>query len=177
MKLKLFNGLVLMFLFSTQFAAFSQNDTVTEKAIKYAQPEVAQAELSMLTPPEGFVVSESFNGYIHYQASSAIIMTLVMDASYLNIMKGMTEEFFEKNKLTKISDSKIVTDNGTKGISYKFSFDLSGQEFIRYMVYVGDLNQTLWLNITYPKHVEELVEGEILRSIQTINLKPNRDEE
>ena len=177
MKLKTFKVLLLMFVSSIQFASLSQNDTITEKAILYVEPEVVQAELSMLTPPEGFVVSESFNGYIHYQASSAIIMTLVKDASYLNIAKGMTEEFFEKNKLTKISDSKVETDNGTKGISYKFSFELSGQEFIRYMVYVGDLNQTLWLNITYPKHVEELVEGEILRSIQTVNLKPNRDEE
>ena len=44
------------------------------------------------------------------------------------------------------------------------------------MVYVGDLNQTLWLAVTYPKMGEELVEGEILKCIQTINLNAVSDE-
>ena len=71
-----------------------------------------------------------------------------------------------------ISKEKFVSDHGVKGIQYKFWFELEGNKYVRYMVYAGDLSTTLWLNITYPKMLEELVEMEILKSIKTITLNP-----
>jgi len=152
-------------------------DNVDRDSIKYVVPETKYIDLSVLTPPEGFVVAEEFNGYIHYQAGAAIILTLIEHVNYIKLSEGMTEEFFKENGLTKISENAVALDNGTKGIKYKFSFEIDEMEFVRYMVYVGDLNKTLWLNITYPKQLEELVEGEILKSLQTINLNTTRDEE
>lgn len=177
MKLKLLSGLVyiLSFLFVSTLNA--QSDSLPrEGEVKYAEPESFPASLKMITPPAGFEVTDRFNGYIHFKTGSAIIMTLIKDATYLTISKGMTEEFFQQNKLTLISERKVLTDNGTKGVDYKFSFVIQETDFIRHMVYVGDLNQTLWLAVTYPKMGEELVEGEILRCIQTINLNPVTDE-
>lgn len=144
--------------------------------MQYVEPESSSADLNMITPPDGFEISKNFNGYIHFKTGSAIIMTLIKDATYLMIAKGMTEEFYEANKLTLISERKVLTDNGTKGLDYKFSFVLQDVDFIRHMVYVGDLNQTLWLAVTYPKMAEELVEDEILKCIQSINLNPVDDE-
>ena len=159
------------------YFGFSQNDTIPqEEEIQYTVPEGFSADLNMITPPEGFELSEQFNGYIHFKTGTAIIMTLIKDATYLMIAKGMTEEFYEANKLTLISERKVTTENGTKGLDYKFSFVLQEVDFIRHMVYVGDLNQTLWLAITYPKMAEELVEDEILKCIQSINLNPVSDE-
>lgn len=146
----------------------AQSDS-TSSSILYKEPESFPANLSLLTPPEGFVVSDQFNGYIHYQVGAAIIMTLIKNISYLQLSGGMTEDFYKENQLTKLSESPVLTKNGTKGIMYKFYFNLQNTDFIRYMVYVGDLNQTLWLNITYPKLVDELMEPELLKSIQTIN--------
>lgn len=173
MKLFLLSGLLLI----VSFFGHSQNDTISEREEpKYVEPSSVYANLSMITPPEGFEPSEQFNGYIHFKTGSAIIMTLIKDATYLMIAKGMTEEFFAANKLTLLSERKVTTDNGTKGIDYKFSFVIQELEFIRHMVYVGDLNQTLWLAITYPKMAEELVEDQLLKSIQSINLNPVGDE-
>lgn len=173
MKLLLLSGL----LFLLPFLGFSQNDTIPhEEEMQYVEPESSSADLKMITPPDGFESSEQFNGYIHFKTGTAIIMTLIKDATYLMIAKGMTEEFYEENKLTLISERKVLTDNGTKGLDYKFSFVIQEVDFIRHMVYVGDLNQTLWLAITYPKMAEELVEDEILKSIQSINLNPVDDE-
>jgi hypothetical protein len=103
-------------------------------------------------------------------------MTLIEKVNYLKLAEGMTTEYWERNKLTLISESKLKTDNGYSGIAYKCSFVLEGKDFIRYMIYVGDLNNTLWLNITYPELAEDLVEKEVLKSIQSINLNPIHDE-
>ncbi len=177
MKLILLGGFVffLSFIFVPKVSA--QIDSLAQEGERqYVEPESFPASLNMITPPEGFEVTDRFNGYIHYKTGSAIIMTLIKDATYLTIAKGMTEEFFQQNKLTLLSERKVLTDNGTKGLDYKFSFVIQDVDFIRHMIYVGDLNQTLWLAVTYPKMGEELVEGEILKCIQTINLNADRDE-
>lgn len=131
----------------------------------------------MITAPAGFEVSKSFNGYIHFQNGCAIYMTMIENANYLRLNEGMTEDFYTKNKLTKISETEFVSDNGVKGIYYKCKFTLDEMDFTRYIVYAGDLNNTLWLNVTYPVLVEGLMEDEILKTIQTINLNPVADEE
>jgi hypothetical protein len=130
----------------------------------------------LITPPEGFEPTDLFNGYMHSQASSGIIMTMIENANYIKLSEGMTEEFFRKNDLEFISKKDFVSDNGINGVQYKFSFVTSEIPFIRYMVYAGDLNNTLWLNITYPAKLEGLVEGEILNAIQSIKLKVEQDE-
>lgn len=177
MKLILLSGLLFISLLFFAQNTFAQNDSIShEEQVQYVEPASSPASLSMITPPDGFEATDRFNGFIHYKTGSAIIMTLIKDATYLNIAKGMTEEFFQQNKLTLISERKVVTNNGTKGVDFKFSFVIQDIDFIRHMVYVGDLNQTLWLAITYPKMGEELVEDEVLKCIQTINLNPVSDE-
>jgi hypothetical protein len=38
------------------------------------------------------------------------------------------------------------------------------------------LKKTLWLNITYPKVVEAILEPEILKCIDSVDLNPDRSE-
>ncbi len=166
--------LTLFMLFSTTAFLFSQDHPVSDTV--YVEPSTHNADLSLIVPPEGFVVSPAFNGYIHYQMATAIIMTYIENANYINIDKGMTPEFYRANQLNFISKEKVVTDNGTKGYSYKFDFILEETEFIRYMVYIGDMNNTLWLSITYPKMADELLEDEIAKVIQSAQLKPRKNE-
>ena len=90
--------------------------------------------------------------------------------NFRKLSEGMNQEFYQKNKLQYISEKKIVSNAGVKGIWYKFHFNLEGNTFGRYMVYAGDLNKTIWLNITYPLRLEDLVETEILKCIQSIDL-------
>ena len=167
----------LFMLFPTTVILFSQNITLANKADTInIEPHSYSADLSMINPPEGFVVAKEFNGYIHYQMATAIIMTYIEGANYINLDKGMTPAFYRENKLNFISKEKIVTKNGSKGLSYKFFFTLEETDFIRYMVYIGDLNNTLWLNITYPKMADELMVDEVAKVIYSAQLKPRVNE-
>lgn len=150
----------------------SSNDGEYQDSVQYLKPEMKDPNIDMIDPPESFVVSEAFNGYISYESSAAIIMTQINNANYLKIAEGMNESFYKANKLNFISKKKFVSDNGVKGVMFKLWFDLKGNKYIRYMVYSGDLEKTLWLNITYPQMLEELVEIEILDSLKSINLNP-----
>ncbi|MFK7785566.1 MAG: hypothetical protein AB8B56_10640 [Crocinitomicaceae bacterium] len=148
-----------------------------EDSLSVVVPAEGVAELSMITPPEGFEPTDLFNGYLHTQASSGIIMTLIDNANYVKISEGMNDAFYKSNGLEFIEKKDFVSNNKVHGSYFKCSFVTSETPFVRYMVYAGDLNTTLWLNITYPKQIEHLIEGEILETIQSITLKPARDEE
>tara|TARA_Y100000385_G_C12699168_1_gene469779 strand:+ start:54 stop:584 length:531 start_codon:yes stop_codon:yes gene_type:complete len=172
MNIRNVSSFIVVFLFS--FVVNSQvqgtTDTKQGKAL-FTTPEVSEVNIDVIIPPEGFEISPAFNGYIHYQASSAVIINLINKVNFKKLAEGMNQEFFDKNKLRYISEKKIITNSGTKGIWYKFNFKTEGKDFCRYIVYAGDLNKTLWLNFTYPLKLEDLVENEILNSIQTIDLR------
>jgi len=166
------NQSFFLFLFLS-FSVLSQGNTdgtSKEDRSLITTPEIIEVNLEVIHPPEGFQVSPSFNGFIHYQASSAIIVNLIKKVNYRKLTDGMNQEFYDKNKLEYISEKKIISDNGTKGIWYKFNFNIEGSAYGRYMVYAGDLNKTLWLNITYPLKLEDLIESQLLDCMQTIDL-------
>lgn len=150
----------------------NSEDQNYEDSVKYSQPEMVQASLDLIVPPKSFVVSEAFNGYISYENSTAIIMTQLNNANYLKIAEGMNDAFYKANNLKFISKESFTSDNGIKGVMFKLWFELKGDKYVRYMVYAGDLEKTLWLNITYPEMLEELIELEILKSVKSIKLNP-----
>lgn len=175
-----------LFLLSCQFivismVSFSQEDTLVLEETRieptYVVPESIDVDVSILTPPEGFVSSDAFAGYIHYQTGSAISLTMIDNVNYLKLVEGMNEEFYKANKLVYISDSKITADDGTSGMLYKFSFKIDTNQYVRYMAYLGDLNKTLWLSITYPLMVEELVEQDLIKSVLSTKFKTKREDE
>jgi hypothetical protein len=89
----------------------------------------------------------------------------------------MNGDFYNKNQFKYLSSQDIRTQSGFLGKCYKLSFTLEDNNFIRYIAYISDMNNTLWINVTYPKIVESLVEKEILKSINNVNLNHSRDEE
>ena len=172
---------LITYVFCLNSYLYAQTDTLNgpqqnADSTKVIVPKQVQADIKMITPPEGFVVSDRFNGYIHYQAGAAIIMSMLENTNFINIEKGMTDDFFRLNQLVLIEKRNFESNNGNKGLIYKSTFVLNGKDFVRYFVYAGDLNRTLWLAITYPKAAEILVDSEILKSIQSINLKPSSDD-
>jgi hypothetical protein len=140
------------------------------------KPEEKLADLGFIIPPEGFESTDLFNGYLHAMAGCGIIMTMIDNVNYIKMDEGMTEEFFVSEKLEFIKKDSFTSDNGISGIHYKSTFVIEEQSFVRYLVFAGDLNKTLWLNITYPSKLEAIMEPEILKSIQSITLNPTRDE-
>lgn len=152
------------------------NDEDDEPLGTWVVPTSENAPLSMLTPPDSFESSPAFNGYISYKTSSAIIMIQINEANYVALSDGITDDYLLENQLSFISRENIATTHGHSGVIFKLEFQLEGTEFIRYMAFIGDLNKTLWLNITYPKMLEGMVEEPIKQSILSVNLYPNGNE-
>ena len=180
MKKELSQALLTVFFILFITSIFSQerdslNNTSTNKS-ETVKPKSEAGNLDMITAPETFEVSSQFNGFISKSHGSAIVVTLINDVAFPLIAKGMNKDFYAKNNLSFISESDVQTVHGYKGKSFKLSFNLEDNDYIRYMVYIGDIKNTLWLNITYPKIVEAVLEPEILKCIDSVNLNPNRGE-
>ena len=160
-----------LFLILVAHSTYAQEDS-----LEVVVPSSQEANIRCIVPPAGFEVSTAFNGYLSMPNSAAIIMMQINNANYLKIAEGMTEEWCAANNLKLLSSSTLESDYGVKGRIFKLSFMLEGDEWLRYMVFAGDLEKTLWLNITYPHKLEELIEGEVLKSLKTVNLNPDSDE-
>lgn len=170
--LRCFVAIFILFTSNSLIGQTEGSGQVDDTTARYVEPSSGPANVNMITPPATFEVSDAFNGYLSMTLGSAIIMVQIDNVTYLQVCDGMTDEFYQKNQLTYISDAAFVSDNGIKGRYYKLSFQIDGQDLIRYSVYAGDLEKTLWLNITYPKMIEEIIEDEILKTVQSITLNP-----
>jgi len=83
----------------------------------------------------------------------------------------MTPEFFTMNGLTLVEEKEFTSDYNVSGRYYKADFIIDKLPHVRYMIFSGDINNTLWLNITYPQMFEPLIEKEISGIIQSIKAK------
>lgn len=164
-----------IFLQFSYFNCVAQNSNlpssdVNDSSSFYPEPEVIQANLAMLTPPDGFVASSDFDGYINMNMGAAILMSVIDNISYSILKASMTDSFFIENNMNKLSERQLMITEDIGGVLYKCQFAAQGHEFIRMIVYAGDLTKTLWLNITYPLIVDEQLEPAIMKSLQSINL-------
>ena len=155
-----FSLIFVIYISCYQSVAFLQKTPTTKNANVYA-----------IKAPQGFDTSSTFNGYISVQNSAAIIMLQLENSNYLRIFNAIDRSYLDRNKLKLIERGDLKTLSGDKGKFLKLSFNLNGDIFIRQMVFVGDTKNTLWLNITYPKDLEELLEIPIEQSIKTANLE------
>ena len=150
-------------LFSTGFFA-QENDTT-----QYVVPNTVPADLSIYQAPEGFEPGTGFNGYYHKLTQTSIVMTMIENINYVNLKVSMTDEFFTSNKLVKTKEFAIDCESGLKGYGYQATFELNSMQMVRQMVFIGDLNKTLWLSITYPVQASDLVENELMESYKSVS--------
>ena len=155
----------ISFIMSFFFLMYIQNNVLAQKI-----PSTKNANIEAIAPPVGFEVSTAFNGYISMQNSAAIIMLQIDHSNYIRMFDAIDEDYIDRNKLELISKEKILTTSGDKGKGLTLSFDLNGDAFIRKMIFIGDTKRTLWLNITYPKHLQELIEKAVDESVKSTNL-------
>ena len=147
-----------------------------EDSVQYIMPSQKNAELGLLVPPSCFTPSTAFNGYLCMANGAAILMHMLDNISYPQATRGMNDAFYAKNGFTYITSFDLHSQHGVKGKVYKLGFKIKNEDYIRYTVFAGDLNRTLWFNATYPKLVDELMELELLKSFQTITLNPADNE-
>lgn len=163
------------------FSGVAQNDSlrqnvVVNDSVAVAKPNLVEPDIACVTPPEGFIVSEAYNGYVHFQTSSTILIQGIENVNYIQLEKSIDDAFMQRNKLTLVKKETITTEEGITGVLFEMSFVLEDTKFVRYMVYLGDLNNTLWLNITFPEMVRPLVGDSLLKAIKTTRFNWKKDE-
>lgn len=161
--------LVLVYSIFLSFHSIGQVHSADSSANARVEPKAVLVDVSIMTPPEGFEVSDKFNGFISPKMGTAILLSQINGVSFVILKQAMTDTFFVQNNLTKLEVSNLITESGLKGVIYKCSFHTQNTDFIRYIVYAGDLTRTLWINATYPKIVEELMEPALMKSFKTLH--------
>lgn len=136
---------------------------------QYVVPTTTPAQLDLYQAPEGFVPGTGFNGYIHALTQTTVVLTMIENGNYINIQKAMTDEYFAKNQLRKTKEFEITCPSGLKGVGYIAEFTLNGRSMIRHIVFVGNMNKTLWISVTYPAENNALVEPEMMKSYNTVS--------
>lgn len=167
-----FYAYLLLFVMSCGqvFQVQGQTSPINGQQNQANSPEPVQcpANLKLITVPEGFIESSSFNGYIHLNSATSIVMTSIEHINFIRLCAGMTPEFFAQNGLTLNEEKEFTSRENVPGKYYKSSFVIDEIPHVRYIVFSGDLNRTLWLNITYPKMFEALISVEVSAIIESI---------
>ncbi|NBV08731.1 MAG: hypothetical protein EBR91_00750 [Flavobacteriia bacterium] len=164
---------LLSFLSLSNGAVFGQEPIQHSAAdnSQYLKPTQCPANLKLITVPEGFVKSEAFNGYLHFSTGTSVVMTMVENVNYIRLCAGMTDAFYAANNLTPVLEKDFTSDHAIPGKFFKSTFTTSEVLHVRYMVFCGDMNHTLWLSITFPQMFEAVVEPEILAIVKSIKMK------
>ena len=160
--------LIVIFFLTISFGElYSQSSNLSNPL----EIEIIPYSIDCITPPEGFMVREGFNGYMHFGTRSSIVIFKLTNRTIINAEEAMNAEYFEANNITLISKKDITTNYGEDGFLYKFGYNLKGEDQIRYSLYLGDLNSVLWINFNYPLKNERIVEKEAIRSLLTVRYK------
>lgn len=185
--MKLMLLLTSLFLFGVAFTQQNINDVAQKKqttinlGLDTKNIVADSVPPSVYTPPKGYVVlpmidgtGERSNGYINRDYGAGILLTMLSGVDY-NSLANLTKEGFDSNEEVYVMETKeFKTETGLSGVHFKVLFSEQKNTFIRYLIYVGNESQTLWLNITYPVIMNDEVEADILRSLTSINLKTDR---
>ncbi|MDX2362574.1 MAG: hypothetical protein QNK23_17330 [Crocinitomicaceae bacterium] len=162
----------LSMLFLVNIAVAQDIDTLSTAldstaTVNTTQRTVSEPELGLIVPPVGFDSSVYFHGYLSFLKRAAIIMYEIDDLDPQTVMSAATDEYFIKNNMTFLAKKEFVSVHGTVGFYMKSSYEDKGTKYIRYMVYAGNNNSTLILDIVHPADVE--LEEELLECMNSIN--------
>lgn len=165
----------LLFFSSVVIAQESNSLGVSERdSTEYSEEnktKVLSPELSLIHPPVGFDSSIYFHGYVNLLKRSAIVLREVVDYGVDEVMLAANNDsYYESRGLTFINKTEFISNHGIKGVYLKMSFkDKQGVDFERFMVYAGNNNNTLVIDIVYP--IEFKLEEDMMKCIQSIEYK------
>lgn len=157
----------ILLLIVIAFSGIVYGQERTDSAL-YVVPTSKNADLNLYIPPKSFEKATAFNGYHHLQTQTTVVMTMIEGANYLNLKTGMTDQYFADNKLVKVSEQAITTTSGLGGIVYAATFMLNNRQMTRHIVFIGDLNNSLWLSTTFPTEFLPLIEKDLINSYSSV---------
>ena len=166
MKKKIFGNKIIIFLFLiTNTFCYSQQLGASEP-IKMPNTSVT------ITPPEHFIMSNQFAGFIHMATGSTILVQETEGVPFVYYKGENASENFEKQGVTLVEERTLKTNSGKPCYAYVLSFKVeeSGKEvvFERILLLTGDYNKTIMLNANYPVIVKELIFEVLMNSLLSV---------
>lgn len=110
-----------------------------------------------IVPPNQFERSYKFYGFLHRNTATTISIVKIPDYARSLYEKGLTQEHFDKYRLTLLSKEKVELDS-LKGTLYKFDFIASNTEMRRLTLLTGDYNNSYLIIGNFPAMVIEDME-------------------
>ncbi len=174
--MKLFRLIVVAIIISISGLSYGQNDDL--KA--FSEEQLARLDKSdaervnapntdvKIAPPESFVKESTINGFIHKGSSTSIQVITIRNAGYQSVTKSLTNEYFEKQGFTLEKTEEMILQNGEPAKLYITSFSTNAEKYQRIFFFTGKEN-TIWINVNYPKIVEGLLYKPVISSLKTVS--------
>lgn len=120
-----------------------------------------------LYKPEGFELSQDFEGFINLQIAGTII-TQESDQNVSMVLMNYTRASLSEQNMQLINREQVTLTNGKEGVLFTTRFILNGNlEFERLILVTGDFKHTIIIMGNYPAQVKEQWGDEIRRSLLT----------
>ncbi len=121
----------------------------------------------IMTPPEGFSITDRFSGFIQ-PSTGASIMVSELPASYQEMSDAFTAEALKPKGMEMVS-KKIVDLNGSKATLIVVTQDANGIRYKKQMLLFGDSKMVLIINGIYPDGAD-VNEADIEKSLLTAHI-------
>jgi hypothetical protein len=160
-----FKGTAILFLlFLTMFHCFCQ-EIKTDSLEKFkAKPFAIPNTDIIITPPVHFKYVDNIKGFVHLGTSASINIVEIDQISYLQIIEGLTPEYFAKQNATIIGVTDVVTQSGMNGKLYTLGFSINSNDsskkvlqFEKMMLFTGDYHHTIWVSANYPVMLKKVL--------------------
>lgn len=130
-----------------------------------------------ISPPKNFKPIESIRGLIHLPTTTSITCTEIKGYNFERITEQITPEYIAKQDAVLDSVEEVTTNSGMPGKLFTISFTIPAKDstqkdtpFERLMLFTGNIDNTVWLNATYPKSVKRFVYKIVRKSLLTVKL-------
>jgi hypothetical protein len=119
----------------------------------YAQAPVRVSGTAIsLVPPTGFKASTRFSGFEHGEVQASIMIT-ELPGPFSEVGKMLMPEQLAKQRMTLAEKSDVVV-NGDKAVLAYVSQRYAGEDFLKWMLIVGNESKTRMIVATFPKDDE-----------------------
>lgn len=130
-----------------------------------------------ISPPKNFKPVENIRGLIHLATTTTITCTEIKGYHYTQIVEQLTPEYIAGQNAILNKTEEVITDNGMSGKLFTISFTVPAKDstqkdtpFERIMLFTGDMENTIWLNATYPQSVKRFVAKVVRKSLLSVKL-------
>jgi hypothetical protein len=151
--------LVAYFLVAMSFSALC----TTQATGQVSTPIRVSGTQVSLAPPEGFRVSTRFSGFESAETQASIMIT-ELPGPFSEVTKMLVPEQLVKQRMTLLSrsDEKI---NGSDAILAHVTQRYAGDDFLKWMLIVGDESKTRMIVATFPKENETALKEALRQSV------------